>query len=39
MGQGYRRMEDQKLGPDLTCNQDFAKEGRQTKSKNFFKNV
>ena len=26
MGQRYRRMEDQKLGPGLTCNLDFAKE-------------
>ena len=27
MGQKYRRMEDQKLGPRLPRNQDFAEDG------------
>ena len=32
MGQRYRRMEDQKPGPGLACNLDFAKsEGLEPK--------
>ena len=38
MGQKYPRMEDQKLGPGLACNQGFAKEkGLNPKLKDFQK--
>ena len=41
MGKRYRRMKDQKLGPELTCNQNFAKGGglELKLRNNFFKNV
>ena len=38
MGQRYRRMEDQKSGPGLASNLDFAKGGRlEPKLKGFLK--
>ena len=40
MGQRYRKMKDQKLGPGLACNLDFAKgKGVKPKVKNFSKIV
>ena len=40
MGQSYRRMVDQKSGPRLACNLDFAKEkGLEPKGKNISKIV
>ena len=40
MGQNYRKMKDQKSGPGLACNPDFAKgKGLKPKVKIFFKIV
>ena len=40
MVQRYLRIEDQKSGPRLVCNQDFAKErGLEPKVEMFLKNV
>ena len=40
MGQRYRRMEDQKPGPGLACNLDFAEEkGLEPKVKKISKIV
>ena len=40
VGQRYRKMEDQKLGPELACNLDFAKgKGLGPKVEKMFKIV